>query len=483
MTAPIPTPSKARFWDKVCSAVSRHWSILFFAITIIVFVAFVGTIFYVRGRVLMQNEIKDKLRSVAAVAAGQFDGDTIEKINDINDEASPAYKQTVHRLQDIRLSVPSVRFAYIMRRTKDLNVLAFVADADSALTDAELDRNSNGFVDDDEKPAAIGELYRIDTLPVLQNEAFLHPAVDATINSDQWGSVLSGYAPIHRASDGKIVAIVGVDMDAAQYTAMQDSIFSPLAFILLFIAGSLIVVFTFMHLTRNQVQELKKLDSERSGLLRLAFHQLGGPLTILNWSIETMKERKADEPIDKQIANMEEGMMRLDNILNSLREANQVHEGTIEYKPEYGSLTDIITRVTKEYEVRLQRSRQNVVLSLHSDLKMNLDKKLITAVMRELIGNAMDFSPPGNTITIRTSQVMDSVQVEVHDQGYGIPAKDQDRIFQQFMRASNATKYKPDGSGLGLYIVRGLVERAGGKIWIESKEGHGTSVFFRLRKS
>ena len=176
-------------------------------------------------------------------------------------------------------------------------------------------------------------------------------------------------------------------------------------------------------------------------------------------------------------------MIRLDNILNSLREANQVHEGTIDYQPEYASLTDIITRVAKEFESRLQRARQNVVLSLHSDLKMKLDKKLITAVMRELLNNAMDFSPAGNTITVRTSQVMDGVQVEVHDRGYGIPAADQRKIFEQFVRGSNATKYKPDGSGLGLYIVKGIIERAGGKIWLESKEGQGTSVFFRLPRA
>jgi signal transduction histidine kinase len=111
---------------------------------------------------------------------------------------------------------------------------------------------------------------------------------------------------------------------------------------------------------------------------------------------------------------------------------------------------------------------------------MNLDPKLIAGVAEELLTNAIDFSRDGSTIEIRSQRKKRHAEFTIEDHGCGIPKRDLPRLFGEFTRGSNATKFKADGNGLGLYIVRGVIEHAGGTVSIESREGSGTTVTVRL---
>jgi signal transduction histidine kinase len=111
---------------------------------------------------------------------------------------------------------------------------------------------------------------------------------------------------------------------------------------------------------------------------------------------------------------------------------------------------------------------------------MKLDPKLIAGVAEELLTNAIDFSPDGASITVSSRRTGRTAEFSVIDHGCGIPKQDLRRIFDEFSRGSNATKFKADGNGLGLYIVRGIVEQAGGTVTVVSREGKGTVVTVRL---
>lgn len=459
---------------------AHDWTFILYAFSIVLLIMLVGTMFYVRGKTIMQQQVRDKLLSTAAAAAMQFNGDTIEKIHSPKDAKNPVYLDTLNRLQRLRSTIPGLRYAYIMRKADDPRLLTFVADADALLSKKELDTNKNGVIDTDEAPAQPGDIYDTEAVPMMR-EAFIHPTADLEVAGDQWGDVISGYAPILN-SRGLPVAILGIDMDAKEYNDIVTSIFSPLAVMLIILAAAGIAGIVISIHSQREFDKWRRMDAERSGLLRLTFHQLGGPLTILNWSLEMLQEQPPIESVNQYLDGMHEALSRLSNILHSLRDADMVHEGRIEHRLALTSLDSIINSVAGEFEHRLQLSKQSITLSLHTDLTMQIDQKLIGAVVRELIGNAIDYSEAGNVITIRTSVQSSFVQVEVHDHGHGILAKDVNSIFDEFARGSNATLYKPDGSGLGLYIVKGIIESAGGTIWIESTEGKGTSVYFQLPK-
>ncbi len=438
----------------------------------------IGVLFFVRGQVLMREQLRERLRSTAAAAAMQFDGDAVDSIREEADMETLAFHDVVQRLRAIREDVPDIRYAYIMRKTDDPDIMTFVADADMLRTPGELDVNGNGTVDEDEEPSGFAEEYDVSEMPTLKLSAFTLPSVDKEVTEDRWGKLISGYAPI-RAANGVVVATLGLDMDADQYVALSQSIFSPVALLLIALAvvtiGSAIVLIG----SRKQVENMHRIEAERSGLLRLAFHQLGGPLSIIKWSLELLHE-DAPPAARQVLTNMDEGVSRLNNILHTLHEADLVHEGKVQYKAEEATLNDIAKGVLEEFAPHAERRKQKISAEYGPGITMKLDRKLIAGVIRELLNNAVDFSFDGGEITVKTSAQDGWAQLDVVDRGCGIPKQDVPRIFSEFERGSNAATYKPDGSGLGLYIVRGIIERAGGTIWVKSREGHGTTVSFRL---
>jgi signal transduction histidine kinase len=365
-----------------------------------------------------------------------------------------------------------------MRKTKEPSVLAFVADADLALTTEQLDENNNGIIEPNEEVPLPGALYDGEVIPTLTQDAFLHPVTDSNITIDQWGSTISGYAPILNKT-GQAVAVLGIDMDATEYINLSESIFSPVGLLLVLLAGVSVGGSILLFLWKRRLEALERLEIERSGLLRLAFHQLGGPLTIINWSLEELQE-EGPRSLHRTIDNIQEGVKRLGKILRTLKEADLVHTGHIEYHPESVSLTSILQKVATDAADQLAARSQNIQLALAGDITTNLDPKLIAGVVQELLTNAVDFSPDGATIVIRSRKILGRAEFEIEDHGCGIPRRDLERLFNEFTRGSNANRYKADGNGLGLYIVRGIIRRAGGTVSIQSMEGHGTTVTVRL---
>lgn len=439
-----------------------------------------GSMFYMRGREIMEQQLKEKLKATATAAAMQFNGNLIDQIHAKSTmENSDALRMVVHKLHQLRTDVSNVRFAYIMRRTEDPLMHAFVADADMALSLAALDDNGNGILEDSEEAAKPGELYVWEGFPVLGNEAFVRPSVDETVGEDQWGPIISGYAPIRR-DNGQVIATLGLDMDANEYTTLSSSIFSPIALLLVLLASISIAGGTVLGFWRTRIRELERIETERMGLLRLAFHQLGGPLTIISWSLEELEE---DGPasIQRTVENIHEGIRRLNGILHTLKEADIVHAGKIDYKPEQASLSTILEQVIAESKTKLDQRKQKITVALDKTLNMKLDPKLIASVAQELVHNAIDFSRDGSEIRVVSERVNDQwAQFSVIDNGCGIPKQDQKKIFEEFSRGSNALKYKSDGNGLGMYIVSGIVKQAGGKVLLRSTEGKGTTVTIRL---
>jgi hypothetical protein len=138
------------------SQLSAIWPLMIPAILVITFIVLVGAFFFMRGQTLMQQQLRERLRSTAAAAVMQFDPDIVQQIFTNPARKQAALDDTVMRLQQVRQNVPNIQFAYIMRRVNENDPanLEFVADADLALSDAELDRNHSGTVDEDEEPAS-----------------------------------------------------------------------------------------------------------------------------------------------------------------------------------------------------------------------------------------------------------------------------------------------------------------------------------------
>lgn len=451
----------------------RQWIV---PIMIVLFVGTLGAFFYVRAEALMASELRQRLVATATLAAQQFDAAEIVRVRSSDDAGSPAHRRLVKRLQDIRVAVPGVEYAYLVRRTDDPFTVAFVADADEFVDPAVLDIDGNGVVDDDEAPATTGDPYDVSELDEFR-QGFDVPSVDREITHDQWGSFISGYAPVRDAS-GAVVAVLGIDMDAGDFLSITRSIFSPAALALVLAAGAMLAYFSFSVIQRRRFDALRQLDAERTALLNLATHQLGVPLTTFRWWLEILRDRQSDDPEDAEaIAQLQHGIDRMTAIIQSLQEASRLQAGDVTYRPEPTVLSAFIASLVEEMRPRFSFKHQDVSVQTDNDVpQVTVDRKILRAVLQELLENASSYSPNGAAIAVRVKRERSRVRIDVSDRGVGVPAGEQAGLFQKFARATNSYSVKPVGTGLGLFICKGLIERAGGTIRLKSKPGEGTTV-------
>ncbi len=444
-----------------------------------------GYLLFIRSEELMKNQLREHLRVTAAVGALHIDPVLVQRVRGEEDMDSPAFKNLLREVQAIRTQDPLILFAYVMRKTEDPNTLAFIIDADSALTKAELDDNGNGTVDEDEAPGLPGEEYDISDasfLP-LRTDGFAKPVTDQEITEDRWGSYISGYAPIFDA-DGKTVAILGIDMDAGNFFRLSRSVISPSILLLVILSGFLVAGYLLYMWNLHNVKALKQIDKERSGLLQLTFHQLGEPITIMQWSLETLSDnltlQQLEHVVPEHITTMNEGLRRLNGIIDTLQFAEKIDLGSIEFKIEPTDVSSLLKDVALKYKTILEASQQQLSIQCDEYIRVLADREYLRVLLSEVIGNAIAYSSKACTVDVRVHPIHRTIHIDIQDHGCGIPTDDMPRLFEKYMRGKNARLHKPDGNGLGLYICKGIVDGMGGSIIVESIEDVGTKVSITL---
>jgi signal transduction histidine kinase len=241
--------------------------------------------------------------------------------------------------------------------------------------------------------------------------------------------------------------------------------------------------YVLLYFRSRKIEMMQRIEKEQMGLLTLASHQIGEAIVIFEWSLESIKDAIAErktKDIPKYIEHMDVGIQRLNRILEDLHRARDVERGNIPYTPTMENMRDVIDDAVRGCTSSLKEKEQTVSIDADDKLRLRLDRSLIRVVLRSLVQNASDFSPAKSNIRVSATKKGKEVMIEVEDHGAGIPASDVSRIFGKFARAENAHLSRPDGLGLGLFIARRIIEKAGGSIWIESTEGKGTHAFFTL---
>ena len=169
-------------------------------------------------------------------------------------------------------------------------------------------------------------------------------------------------------------------------------------------------------------------------------------------------------------------------LINDLLNVTRIESGRYLYQPSFVQMEDIIEAQFQLYEGESERKGITLTFVRPQDQcpKALVDPEKIGVVVQNLIDNALHYTPKGGEVTVSVSHDIKELLVQVKDTGLGIPKGEQARIFEKFFRASNIKNVYTEGSGLGLYITRHIVEIHGGKIWFESTEGKGATFIFTL---
>lgn len=238
----------------------------------------------------------------------------------------------------------------------------------------------------------------------------------------------------------------------------------------------------------NDLTMEREVDKAKDEFLSLASHQLRTPPSIISWYTETLQSGELGPVNEKQAEYLKEvykANQRMIATINSLLNISRIEMGTFSVSTKPIKIKDIIDETVDELTSRFNRK---VTLKKYYDPALDLfkaDPNILQIIIDNLLSNAFKYSPPDNTkMEIAAKIENDSLLFSVKDNGIGIPAKDQDRVFEKLFRADNAVSADPDGTGLGLYMTKKIiVDGLGGKIWFESEEGKGTTFSVSLPTS
>ena len=242
----------------------------------------------------------------------------------------------------------------------------------------------------------------------------------------------------------------------------------------------------FMQLaerTRGQMQELQKTDDMRRQLVANVSHDLRTPLTTLQVHLETLS-LKEDLPTEERrglLAVTLAQCRRLIRLVERLLELAKLDARHVALSPEPFQLADLVHDIAMKFELTARQAGVALRIEHPGSLPLvSADVPLIERVIDNLIENALRYAAPGGEVTVRLKPELQTVRVEVHDTGPGIPDSERERVFDRFYRCDKSRSSGSGHSGLGLAIVRSILELHGRAIDFVSASEGGTMFFFEL---
>jgi len=250
--------------------------------------------------------------------------------------------------------------------------------------------------------------------------------------------------------------------------------------------GELASAFNEMVTQFKEQREREKIVSQmKSEFISIVAHQLRTPLSAVKWVIRMILDGDVGSISKEQREFLVKGYAtneRMIKLVSDLLDVTRIEEARFGYKFSAASLIGIIKEVIKDSSAKAER--KGITLSFKEPEEkvpmFELDSERIRLALQNIVDNALNYTLRGGSVDITLEREGNYYKIGVHDTGVGIPKHQQNRIFTKFFRGENVVRMQTEGTGLGLFIVKNIVKRHGGKIWVESEEGKGTSFYFTL---
>lgn len=244
------------------------------------------------------------------------------------------------------------------------------------------------------------------------------------------------------------------------------------------------VLFILAFIIVHSFEKLAEVSRMKSEFISVVSHQLRTPLSNLKWVIELLISERLGKIEEKQIKYFEilkENSKRMEQLISDLLIVSRLETATLPLIKKEISLEDLINKLISQFEPVAKGLNVEIEFQSQEKLpKILTDPSQIRLVIENLLDNAIRYIRNKGKVKILLKKQKKNLYFRIEDNGIGIPKEDQKYIFQKFFRAKNASKYQPQGSGLGLYISKVIVEKLGGKIGFESQENKGSTFWFTI---
>jgi PAS domain S-box-containing protein len=231
----------------------------------------------------------------------------------------------------------------------------------------------------------------------------------------------------------------------------------------------------------HDITHEKEVDKAKTEFVSLASHQLRTPLSSINWYTEMLLNGDAgviNEDQKKYLQEVYAGSQRMVELVNSLLNVSRLDLGTFVINPTPVNVRDMVKNLLNELKSQILEKKQ-IVREIYADNLplFSADESLLRMILQNLLSNAVKYTPAGGSIAVNIRVVSGKFMIEISDTGMGIPKAQQDKVFMKLFRADNAKQSETEGTGLGLYIIKSIVDQAGGEVWFESEENKGTTFY------
>ena len=229
---------------------------------------------------------------------------------------------------------------------------------------------------------------------------------------------------------------------------------------------------------------LLALDTTKSEFVSVAAHQLRTPITGIRWSFNALLDREMGEINSDQQKLLEDGLkssIRMIDLINDLLNVARIEEGRFGLRFKKQPFDPIMQDIIESHRNTMEEKGILFFLDMQPGIpSLNIDEEKMNIALDNIFDNAIKYTSPGGTITVSIKEEKNYLRVSVNDTGIGIPKDQTDKLFVKFFRADNALRFQTSGSGLGLYVVKNIIEAHGGTVTVGSEENKGTTISFTL---
>ncbi len=299
--------------------------------------------------------------------------------------------------------------------------------------------------------------------------------------SEKGEPVLFNERILNKVLSGEVVV---ADLTNPFYYIRKDNSRFPTSSIItpIILSGEIIgVVETFRDITRE-----KEIDKAKTEFVSLASHQLRTPLSTINWYTEMLLAGdvgKLNSEQEKYLDEVYRGNQRMVGLVNALLSVSRMDLGTFVLEPEPTDVTALVREVVNEQKPQIDQKKITLFPSFGTNIPLiQTDPQLLRMVVQNLLSNAVKYTPDNGKIELSLGLINEkkTLLFKISDTGYGIPKREQDKIFTKLFRADNVREKDTEGTGLGLYMVKSIIDNSKGRVWFESEEDKGTTFNVEL---